>query len=263
MFTSTHPFEHVDARVEALSHAYAVVTAAQKVNYPLTATTMLRHCALEPQDSSQSWRDNKFMQGTGEGFFKKRDVQGTRIDKVLAEPRPQPDFTPWIMTVTRDATTSMLYLAYVRDDDRVDELFFKPAMQDAVNQPVDTLKEGDTVVCFQEHTEDEEVGFDDLKFYAIKLAITSEITTSMCHRFLKAYQQACQSYNTWLLSARMTACTDSDNAIKARKLKALEAEKEAERKRGADVALLEQRCEQKRKELAELEADLSAKRARA
>ena len=261
MFTSTHPSEHVDARFEALRYAYAAATAAQKVQYPLTATMLLRDCAMEPQDPAQSWRDDTFMHGTGDGFFKQRDVQGTRIHKILAEPRPHPDFTPWIMTAHQDATAGRIYLTYVRDDDRVDELFFKPTMQDVVNQPVDTIKKGDTVVCFQEHKK--EVEFDELKFYVVKLAITSQLTRTKCLLFLKAYKEAEEAFNDIQLGARMMACTDSDNAIKARKLKALEAEKEAERKRAADVALLEQRCAQKRKELAELEADLAAKRARA
>jgi hypothetical protein len=234
MFTSTHSFATLDARMEAHRQAYALVKAAADTLYPLSAAALLKTTASAAQEPSQSWRGDNFIKGTGEGYFKQRYPQGTRLDKILCEPQPHPDFTPWIMTVREDATAGMVQLAYVRNDDTLKELHFEPTMQDAVNQPVDTLKKGDTVVCFQEQTDKDEVDFDELKFYAIKLAPSSDCSPAKCLAFLNAYKAAGKEFDELSLTARMVATTDLDHVVKARKRKAHEAEKEAARKRHAE-----------------------------
>lgn len=261
-FTTTLPASELDTRVKEQRHAYALVYASANTHFPLTATAVLGRAAEMPKEPSQSWCDDESMQGTGEGYYAPRNPQGTDLVDILAESHPK--CIPHVMTVNKTVFVDrMLELAYVRREGKVAKLCFEPWHQDAVNQPIGTLKRGDTVVCFQEDIDKQAFDSDDfcgVKFYAIKLRTSEGYTALVLHDFLEAYKAASDAFYIKVHTAQRVANADKDQAIRKRKVA---AEEEAERKRQTQEALLEERCKHKAEELAQLEAELAAaKRAR-
>ena len=147
--------------------------------------------ASTPEEPSQTWRDNEDMEGTGEGYYASRLARGTELLDILAEHHV--GFRPTLMVVNKDQTASMLELVYADHEARApgrDRLSFTPKLQEAVNQPISDAQEGRHRRASRSARTRPTGGLRQLKFYAIKVVISSTFTTYLANAFLTFYNDA-------------------------------------------------------------------------
>ena len=104
-------------------------------------------------------------------------------------------------------------------------------------------------MCFQERSDKTRSDFDELKFYAIKVVISETFTTYLANAFLTFYNDAYAHFYQTHMDATTQANLDAARVV-------------VRRKRKAEVQALERRRDRVAEDLAKLEAELSAKRAR-
>lgn len=260
---ATHSSHALDAIAKERGHAYALVQAAAVSHYPLKPSALLWTATDMPKEASQSWRDDNFMQGTGEGYCASRQEQGTRIDKVLAEAQPCANLHPAIMMVNKEPTPYMISASYVtmQGASVTDDLVFKPTLQDVVNQPVHTLKKGDTVLCFRERMEQAEADSAGIKAYAIKLEISRDLNQGVAYMFLQSYKASFQEFVGSLMNARFEADRLAISVAKHRRRKADQTAQEWCTHQSEDKPT-ENLCDKKRDEPLALEIERAKKQAR-
>ena len=120
-----------------------------------------------------------------------------------------------------------------------------PGLQEAVNQPISTLSQGDLVLCYETFKR----GVEGNTHYAIKVATSSTFGLKEAHAFLMAYKEARKSFLGTLMEADAEARSAVESVVTCRNRK-------------AKVQALVSRRKRVAQDLAKIDAELSEKRAR-
>ena len=121
-----------------------------------------------------------------------------------------------------------------------------PGLQEAVNQPISTLSQGDLVLCYETLKRGVE---GNTAYYAIKVATSSTFGLKEAHAFLMAYKEASKSFLGTLMEADAEARSAVESVVTCRNRK-------------AKVQALVSRRKRVAQDLAKIDAELSEKRAR-